>query len=201
MRTRSGSRTRNLRTLNAAPLPVGYPGLRASGRARTGSARLRVACTTRRAALALLGAGSRSRTGRVPMTSRALPRGSLAGVRALGGSRTRTERLLGTAPLPVGLRGHGAGGPDSNRHLSVASRALVHLELPPPLPRQDSNLNLRGQNPVSLPIRRRGNGAGRRSGQPGHARAADAQVGVPGSNRSRIPACLGVRSALRWLHE
>lgn len=154
---------------------LGYPGLRASGRARTGSARLRVACTTRRAALALGGAGGRSRTGRLLITSRALPRGSLAGVRALGGSRTRTDRLLGTAPLPVGLRGHGRQSRTGNLHLRARYPAfsLVHqlphgavrLELPAALREEDSNLQPSAPEAGVLPVAPSRNGAGRRGGR------------------------------------
>jgi hypothetical protein len=72
MRTRSGTRTRNLTTLNRVPLPIGLLGLGANGRPRTGYLRV----TNPVHDLLVLRwhrAGGRSRTGRLPITNRALP--------------------------------------------------------------------------------------------------------------------------------
>jgi hypothetical protein len=105
--------------------------IRASGRARTGSARVRDACTTRRAALALLliapsgryelgsvvrGAAGQTRTGHLGRTRTVLCLLSYDGVGAAGGGRTRTGPTLNRVPLPLGYRGNagptGRPGPD-----------------------------------------------------------------------------------------
>ncbi len=104
-RTRRGIRTRNLRALNATPLPVGLP-----GRGPTENRTLaRVACKatlctstqpeepTARLELAT----SRLRGG---CTSRCASPAEQDG-RALDAIRTRTGRALDPTPLPVGLRG------------------------------------------------------------------------------------------------
>lgn len=79
-------------------------------------------------------AEARTRTGCLPLTRRLLCQVSYFGVRALGGSRTRTDRHLGTAPLPVGLRGHGPAGTGNFRAASPAPSPGFEPESPGPEP-------------------------------------------------------------------
>jgi hypothetical protein len=108
MRTRSGTRTRNLTTLNRAPLPIGLLGLGASGRPRTGYLRV----TNPVHDLLVLRwhrAGGRSRTGRLPITNRALPLGSLAGVVSSAGVEPALAASSGRRLCQLGYEDMGGG--------------------------------------------------------------------------------------------
>jgi hypothetical protein len=90
MRTRDRSRTCNNLVLSQAPLPLGYSGLRADGRPRTGYLRF----------------------------TRAVSRPwDFVGVRTLAGIRTRTVSHLKAVPLPLGHEGVVLPDKDSNLNL------------------------------------------------------------------------------------
>lgn len=177
VRTRSGIRTRNIRALDAAPLPVGLPGLGGPTRDRTGHARLaRRRCTP----VLRPRASGRTRTDYLHGTKVAQVRTCFAGIGTLGRTRTGTGRPLRPLPPTVGLRGHARW----ERRIRTSTRLLQ---------RQVSFLL------DQLPIGRRGAGGRPAAGRTQRAARA-AHDGARGVIRSGIRASAGVLSPLRWLH-